>query len=297
MPIVIDIGSNSVRLMQACVGPEGLIAQGGKRLVTTRLGAQVGRTGRLDPEAMERSIGAISAFLADHPDPDVRIFATSAVRDAANRQAFLDALRAATGRSCRVLTGRQEALAGFLGAAGRQHAGLIDIGGNSTEVMWGREGRLCQAVSFQLGAVRGSGWVDLSGKSTPEQVGRATERIDAVLGDFRLTDRPARYLGIGGTITTLAAMELGLTAYDPARVAACALSHACVARWTARLLDMPLAARKTLPGLQSARADVIGWGALILQRLMDRLDIPEIHPSDRDNMEGIYWMDAEQNNP
>lgn len=297
MPIVIDIGSNSVRMMQAAVGSEGLTPQAGKQLVTTRLGAQVGRTGRLDSEAMARSIEAISAYLADHPDPDVRIFATSAVRDAANQQEFLDALRAATGHPCRVLTGQQEALAGFLGAAGRQHAGLIDIGGNSTEIMWGRDGQLRQAVSLQLGAVRANGWIDLSGRSAPGQVARAQARIDAVLGAFRLTGKPDRFLGIGGTITTLAAMELGLTVYDPARVAACALTQSCVARWTARLLDMPLPERRELPGLQPARADVIAWGALILLRLMQRLGIPAIHPSDRDNMEGIYWMDAGQNNP
>lgn len=281
---VIDIGSNSIRYLSAAVTPQGVAAFAPKRLLTTRLAEGILQTGCLQEAAMERSLAAILKFCAlaaEHGAQAVYAYATSAVRDAKNRDVFLDRVRESCNINVDVLTGEEEARLAHLGAAGQFGGGLIDIGGGSAQVIAPN-----LAHSFPLGCVRAK---ELCDGFRPEDIPAAIDSwLDRTTGDALTGIRERHWTGVGGTITTLGALQAKLTEYDSLRVNRETLAQEGVLSLYRRLLAMG-ETRREHP-LLTDRHDIILFGALILYGLMKRLDIGMLHVSDADGMEG-YLLD------
>ncbi len=279
---VLDIGSNSVRLLLADGEREEQL------LETTRLGQGVDKR-RLEEAAVARTVEAIERFCARARQwGAVRIvaFATSAVRDAENRDVLLDALLARCGLRVEVVPGEKEAQLAYLGAAEGRRALVLDIGGASTELVAG-EGKVERAASLQVGAVR------LLNRFGQDRAA-ATAFLDELFAAWR--DEfdgfaGALCLGVGGTITTLAAMEQRLAAYDPRRVHGYVLTRAAVRAWVDEMWDLPAQAR-VFPGLTRQRADIIAHGALILERFQGAFGQNAVCASVGDNLRG-YWLFAQ----
>lgn len=266
---IIDIGSNSVRYMDD---------KGEKRLVTTRLARGLDETGMLSGESMARSLEAIGIYvrLSREAGLTPRAYATSAVRDAGNSAAFLEAVYRETGIEIDVLSGEREAEYALLGA-GASDGGLIDVGGGSSQIVFGGFG-----ASFPMGCVRAKDL--LAGASG---FGEMRQKLDAACGAIFRFPRvyPENWTGVGGTITTLAALSLGLTAYDKAAVNACVLTREGIETLARGLYEQGGAARGAHP-LLADRHDVIVPGALIVLLIMRGMGVAKLRASDADGMEG-----------
>lgn len=280
---VIDIGSNSVRLLLLCGG------RARQEMETTRLGAGTAQR-RLQPESMARTVEAVARFCAQARAAGaerVLAFATSAVRDAVNREELLQVLRARCGLEVDVLSGAEEANLAYLGAAEGRRALVLDIGGGSTELVYGA-GAVQRAVSLQAGAVR------LKERFMQDRAAATAfldEALAAVRPDFAAA-AGAELVGVGGTITTLAAMEQRLETYAEEKVHGFCLPAAAVRAWLDRLWDLPPQAR-AFPGLEARRADIIAHGALILDRALCALERPGVRVSTADNLLGYLRLRGE----
>ena len=283
MKAVIDIGSNSVRLMLK----EGSSVR--KTLETTRLSQGLDGSGKLLPEAMERTARAIADFVrqAREAGADPLLFATEAVRKAENGRDFCELVRARTGARIEVLTGEQEALCGYLGgaAAFSDAEGLctVDIGGASTELTSGRNGRPVFLTSLPLGVVR---LADACGRDRK----RTEARIANELARCEKVPPAARLLAVGGTATTLAAVDLALPVYDPKRVHGHFLSLPALKAWADRLFSLEIGDIRALPGMEPKRADVIAGGAALLAAVTEFLGFEGCTVSESDNMEGFLLL-------
>ncbi len=281
---VIDIGSNSIRYFNATVTPQGVAAFAPKRLITTRLAEGLLNTGCLQEAAIERSIAAITQFCAlaaEQGAQAIYAYATSAVRDAKNRMAFVERVRKHSNIEVEVLSGEEEARLAFLGATGQIGGGLIDIGGGSAQVI-----TPLHAHSFPIGCVRAK---ELCEGFTQEDIPNAVESwLHRTIENTLAGIGEQRWTGVGGTITTLGALQAGLTAYDSRRVNRETLTQEGVLSLYNSLLAMG-DTRRQHP-LLTDRHDIILFGALILYGLMVRLDIGTLQVSDADGMEG-YLMD------
>lgn len=273
---VIDIGSNSVRLLLWADGQTIY-----KKINTTRLGAGVEKTGRLSAEAIARTARAVAAFKAEAERAGVRkvlAFATAAVRSAANGTDFTSAVKDLCGLSVEVVSGETEAKLGLIGALGGKDGGIIDVGGASTEVTVACGGQVVYAVSADVGAVR---LRDACGEERAALETFIAERI-AVYGEVP----PFNAYAIGGTATSLAALALELEPYDPAKTDGLVLTAADVLRWAEKLLSLSMGERLALKGMDPRRADVLGGGALLLYRVMRAVGAEQVTVSEKDNMEG-----------
>jgi exopolyphosphatase/guanosine-5'-triphosphate,3'-diphosphate pyrophosphatase len=312
-----DVGTNSTRLLIADVDGGRILAQHARDMVVTRLGKGVDRTGRLDPDALRRTLDTIGRYAdacARHGVEALRIAATSATRDAANRREFLDGARERTGVEPEVLTGAQEAAASFLGATwdlvgaagaggARARALVFDIGGGSTEFILGvlgvteGAGRPPAALSVDIGSVRLTERHVRSDPPTAAEVAavradaeRELVRVAGVLGaDTEPVGQvPAgRVVGVAGTVTTVTAIALGLTAYDPARVHRTTLSAEQIRQTAARLCAMTVADKAAMPVMPPGREDVIAAGALILDQICRVFEFPGILVSETDILDGL----------
>jgi exopolyphosphatase/guanosine-5'-triphosphate,3'-diphosphate pyrophosphatase len=293
----IDLGTNMVRLLVA-------EAEGGRwRPVdqtqrVTRLGeGQAGR-GALQPAPMTRTLDTVAEFVR-HAEAlgaaRVRITATSALREAANRAEFVARLEAAAGRAVEVLSGEDEARLTLLGVRSGLPglAGsfvLLDIGGGSTEFTLAREGRFERAVSLRLGVVayaerhRSDGRVDAATLAGMQV--EIAARLRREIPDAIAAAGARRLVGTAGTVTTLAALDLGLHAYDPARVQGHALARASIEGLLDHLARLTHAERGALPCLEPGRADVIVPGIAICLGAMERLGFDVLTVSDRGLREG-----------
>jgi len=267
---IIDIGSNSIRYLGKA--PE-------KRLITTRLAEGLITTGKLSDAAMERSVSAVRSFaaLAAEEGLTPAAYATSAVRDAANRDIFLRAVKAETDIDIDVLSGEREAEYARLGAA--QEGGIIDIGGGSSQIV--AEGF---AQSWPVGCVRAKEWGEERNAASFDALQSALEAKFHAIYRFPRLFTP-RFTGVGGTITTLAALSKGMTAYDRAAVADIILTPETVES-LARSLYAEGGERRSSHPLLLERHDVIVPGALILLHIMRGMNIFELYVSDADGMEG-----------
>ena len=281
--VVIDIGSNSIRYFCAAVTPQGVAAFAPKRLITTRLAEGILKSGSLQDAAIARSVLAIEQFLAlaaEHGAEVVYAYATSAVRDAKNRTAFLELVKKRCNIQIDVLSGEEEARFAYLGATGGS-GGLIDIGGGSAQVI-----TPLAAYSFPIGCVRAKELCVNQGQDEIPQIIHTwlDQTIQNTLGNVAKT----RWTGVGGTITTLGALQSGLTTYDSLRVNRETLTQDSVRALYQTLLGMG-EARKEHP-LLFERHDIILFGALILLELMEQLNLHTLNVSDADGMEG-YLVD------
>lgn len=248
---------------------------------------------------MARTIAIVAQFCREAERAGaarILIVATSAVRDAANRQEFLHRVESGVGHPVRVLPGEEEARLALLGAlhglaAPDRSFVLFDIGGGSTELILARDRRLKAAVSLRLGVVAlaerfmTAGPLDWNRYAAMERLirSRLSRELPAAFGDCR----PERLVGTAGTVTTLAALDQELPAYDPERVQGHVLARRRIEGLLARLGALPVAQRATLPCLPPGRADVIIPGAAICLAVMDHFQIASVIVSEFGLREGI----------
>ncbi len=283
---VVDVGSNSVRLM--------LVADGKvlyKALNTTRLGEGLAERPLLKAEAIKRSAQAVASFYeqaknegAEH----VSVFATAAVRTAENRQEFLDAVRSLCGLAVEVISGEEEAEIGILGALGNTDGGVIDIGGASTEIVVKKDGALIYKKSVDIGVVRLKDKCGREKSAIEKTAWKAAEEY----GNIPL--RGSIY-AIGGTATTLAAQALRLDEYDSEKITGAVITAEKMREMAEFFLSMSVEEISALPCMPKGRADVLAGGAALFSILMQAHGFKELIVSDRDNLEGYAikhgWME------
>lgn len=289
----IDVGTNTVLLLVAERGSDGTFRAVDERMEITRLGKGVDRTRQLDPGAVADTVAAVRRFVEAARAAGARelvVTATSAARDASNGKAFFDAAREAAGVEIEVISGDLEAALAYESAR-RDFGGtagalaVVDIGGGSTELVYGEGDRVGFRRSFDVGAVR---LTERHLHSDPPEAGELLAlRTDLaeVLGEAPPPPAGAELVGIAGTVTTLCALQLGIDTYDGALVHGRRIAAGEVRELAERLGKMTIAERKKLPGLPEKRADVIVAGAEILAGLMERLGFASVIVSDR----GVRW--------
>jgi exopolyphosphatase / guanosine-5'-triphosphate,3'-diphosphate pyrophosphatase len=327
----VDCGTNSLRLLVADVDPgRAELTDVTRRMEIVRLGQGVDRTGQLAPEALARTMAALRDYadvIAASGAQAVRMVATSATRDAANAAEFVRSVKEVLGVAPEVLTGAEEAVLSFTGATAELAAGpdrgpflVADIGGGSTEFVLGEvlprgddppqsppglggasrppEPPWPWALSVNIGCVRMTER-HLHGDPPPDQeVAAATADIDAALDTVAaaVPVRQARTLvGLAGSVTTVAGIAMGLPAYDDARIHHARVSAAEVHAVTHGLLGQTRAERAAIGVMHPGRVDVIGGGALVLDRIVQRFGFAEVLVSEHDILDGMAWslaMDA-----
>lgn len=302
---VIDIGSNSVRILVADTDKAHTITPVYKSLETTRLGKGQAGTGKLSRESMEHTITALQNFQAKAEElhaGQVYCFATSAVREAENRDEFIRITHKKTKILIHVLSEQQEAGMGFAGIGAGEYRGMIDIGGGSTEVAVGSGLMPDYAQSVRLGAVRAVEIFppgDVADSLTMEAMRQwCLNRYGSILPGLKAylakTDAPPIWYGVGGTVAALACMDQYLAKYDRERVHGYNLSRIKVKRILEELSLKTLQERREMVGLSPQRADIILGGVMILSTLMDALGLVAIRVSDSDNLEGYLAMKLEE---
>jgi exopolyphosphatase / guanosine-5'-triphosphate,3'-diphosphate pyrophosphatase len=301
----VDCGTNTVKLLVADIdtaaGTQDTLV---REMRIVRLGQDVDRTGRLADEALERVFAAVDEYAATvsaHQVDALRFVATSAVRDAGNADVFARGIEQRLGVRPEVVSGDEEAALSYDGATrdlGDVPApvAVLDIGGGSTELILGDAHRHVRAArSLDIGSVRVTERLMPSDPPTPAELAAARDVVDAALDtlpsyDVRIGD--ARTLvGTAGTVTTVAALLLGLSAYDRSRVHGATFPRSEVDALVERVLAMTVAEREAL-GVPSGRSDVIGAGALILDRVLLRSSAEHLRVSDSDILDGIAWSVA-----
>jgi exopolyphosphatase/guanosine-5'-triphosphate,3'-diphosphate pyrophosphatase len=299
----IDVGTNTVRALVAeAHAATGLVPLWADQVVT-RLGEGLTGRGTLGEAAAARTLAAVRRYrdrARKLGAAEVLLVATAAVRQARDGAEFLGRLRVEPGLVPRVVSGEEEAALTLLGAAWGLGAiagpfALLDIGGGSTEVLVAEGVRVLTAVSLTLGVVQLVERFFARDPVEPAHLAACRAYVDQRLQDEAwdriLPLRPAALVATAGTPTTLAALDLGLPAYDPARVQGHRLTAAAVERLTARLAGLPLAARARTPGLEPGRADVIVPGGIVLASALGGLGLPAAVVSDSGLREGIL-LDA-----
>ncbi|MET7847348.1 Ppx/GppA phosphatase family protein [Streptomyces avermitilis] len=307
----IDCGTNSIRLLVADAHPEtGELTELDRRMTIVRLGQGVDRTGRLAPEALERTFAACreyAAIIKEHGAEKIRFVATSASRDAENRDEFVRGVIDILGVEPEVITGDQEAEFSFTGATkeltGRDDLAkpflVVDIGGGSTEFVVGDD-HVRAARSVDIGCVRmterhlvhDGQVVD---PPTPDLIEAIRADIDAALDLVEQTVplHEARTLvGLAGSVTTISAIALNLPEYDSVAIHHSRIPYDRVREITEWLLASTHAERAAVPSMHPGRVDVIGAGALVLLSIMERIGAREVVVSEHDILDGIAWHAA-----
>jgi exopolyphosphatase/guanosine-5'-triphosphate,3'-diphosphate pyrophosphatase len=305
----IDCGTNSIRLLVADIDvARSTLTDVERRVQIVRLGQDVDRTGRLAPEALERTFAACDSYaevVRRTGAENVRFVATSATRDVQNRDAFAAGVRDRFGVEPEVVTGDEEAALSFTGATRELATSsllrpflVVDIGGGSTELVLGDPAASPRAaVSIDVGSVR---MTERHLHDDPP----TTEQIDAARADIAAGVRLARetvplaeagtLVGLAGSVTTVAAMALDLPAYLPDRIHHAHVPAADIHRVAERLLAMPREQRAALPFLHPGRVDVIGAGALVLAVVLESVPVDDVVISEHDILDGIAWSILER---
>jgi exopolyphosphatase / guanosine-5'-triphosphate,3'-diphosphate pyrophosphatase len=302
----IDIGTNTLRLLIAELGPALYREIGSDRRIT-RLGQELDRTGALSRDARERSIKALadfSAHIKSHAVSQVDVVGTSAFRNASNSREFIAEVKQRTGLDIRVIPGEEEARLTLVGVARALRdtsrgvkdtlfsALVIDIGGGSTEIIITDPDRAPVLVSLPLGAVYlTERFIHNDPPSAEELKGlRRSVREELERQNAMVCLAPECVLvGTAGTITTLAAMDQRLAEYDPERINRSILSRTAVDNMVRTLSESTLKERRDLPGLEHGREDIILAGAIVIQEFMERCGFTEILVSDWGLREGIVF--------
>jgi exopolyphosphatase / guanosine-5'-triphosphate,3'-diphosphate pyrophosphatase len=294
----VDCGTNSLRLLVADVS-DGVLTDVRREMRVVRLGEGVDRTGVLAPQALERT----RAALADYAETcrvlaveRTRMVATSATRDATNRDEFTSLVQDVLGIPPEVVSGADEAALSFDGATRGLDAGdgpflVVDIGGGSTEFVLGAR-EVEAAVSVDVGCVRLTERHLRDDPPTSAQVAAAEDDVDTALAQVRETvpvERARLAVGLAGSVTTVAAHALRLPAYQAERTHLARLDAVTVVDACSDLLTMSREQRAALPYMHPGRVDVIGAGALVLRTIVERLALPEVLVSEADILDGIAW--------
>jgi len=308
----IDCGTNSLRLLVADADPHrGTLTDLVRRMEIVRLGQGVDATGHLAPDALARTFRVLAeyaAIVADSAAVAVRMAATSATRDAANAAEFVRGVTGILGVPPEVLSGGQEASLSFIGATaelaspgpGRERFAppylVVDIGGGSTEFVLGggQAGGAgpVAAISVDIGCVRMTERHLHSDPPTGSQIAAATADIDAAIGRAAAEVSPQRartLVGLAGSVTTVAGIALELPAYDASRIHHARIPASQVHAVTRMLLGQTRAQRSQIGVMHPGRIDVIGAGALVLDRILAQLGFAEVVVSEHDILDGIAW--------
>lgn len=292
----VDIGTNSCRLLIAEGDRDGYSTLD-RRVTITRLGQDVDATGRLADEAIKRNVDAVAGYAAAwraHDVQAVRITATSAARDSANAADFATAIEEVAGVRPEVLSGEVEAATSFRGAVSglldvALPAVVLDIGGGSTELILGHD-RPDRSTSRQLGCVRLTERVLTDDPPTPAQIAEAHAVVQRELDAVEQLVDPASgasLVAVAGTATTLAALHLGLPAYQAGAIHATSIPAAAVRTLTDQLLRLQAADIRALGPVEGGREDVLGAGALILAAVVERFGFGEVTVSETDILDGL----------
>jgi exopolyphosphatase / guanosine-5'-triphosphate,3'-diphosphate pyrophosphatase len=293
----LDLGTNSTRVLVARPAG-GKLDILDRRNTITRLGQDVGATGRLADEAVERTLACLRQYrevLDEHGVERVRAAATSAARDAANRDEFFDAVEDVVGVRPELLSGVEEGRMSFLGATGdldpaRGPFLIVDIGGGSTEFILGTD-HVEGVLSVDVGCVRLTEKFLEHDPPQPEELTASISFADAYLDDVQREipgSADARTLvGLAGTITTVAAVEIGLATYDRDAIHHFVLTRDAAEDVFRTLATESLADRKHNPGLEEARADVIVGGCCVLVAMFRRFGFDEMIVSEADILDGL----------
>ena len=311
----IDCGTNSIRLLVADVDrAAGTLVDVDRRMEVVRLGQGVDRTGRIAPEALQRTHDAAARYAEECIRLGVeriRFVATSATRDAENRQEFVDAVHETLGVEPEVIGGDEEARLSFRGAtaalAGR-HPGpflVVDLGGGSTELVLGTTSPVV-AYSMDVGCVRLTERHLHGDPPTPAEIAAASADVVAALdqaGRVVPFGRTATLVGLAGSVTSVTAHVLDLERYDPARIDGAVLPVDRVLESCRTLLGMSRSRRAVLPFMHPGRVDVMGAGALIWSDIVSRVRaevgvaggrLKTVVTSEHDILDGIAWSAAER---
>jgi exopolyphosphatase / guanosine-5'-triphosphate,3'-diphosphate pyrophosphatase len=295
---VVDIGSNSTRLLIADVDPStGAVRELLRRSQVTRLGHGVDAAGSLSEEAIDRVLSTLSGYRAEIDsyacEANLAVL-TSAVRDASNGASFAARVREDFGLDARVLSGSQEAQLTFLGAMSARSAPaeptvVIDIGGGSTEFIVGVGRTAGFHVSLPVGVVRMSERHIHSDPPDPDELQRLALDARAIILDGLPSEERApvtRGIAVAGTATSAAAIDLELDPYDPARVHGYPLTLATVELLLARLAEMTEARRRSVVGLNPDRAPTIVAGMILLEESLRAFELDEVEVSEHDILYG-----------
>lgn len=288
----IDCGTNTIKLLIADAAGERV-----REMRMVRLGQDLDRTGVFAPEALERAFAAIEEYavlLREHrvPPDRVRFVATSASRDAGNADLFVAGVRDRLGVEPEVVSGAEEAALAFQGAVGGLRDAparpvlVLDIGGGSTELILGADAPSA-AYSMDVGSVRLHERHLRGDPPTAAEIAACAADIDAHLDRCPVDPAAAAtVVGVAGTVTQLAALTLGLSAYDRTVVDQAVLPVADLLATVERLLAMTVAERREVPCMHPGRADVIGAGGLILSRVLARTRAETLVVSESDILDG-----------
>lgn len=292
----IDVGTNTTRILVA--ERRGKTYRDlDRRLIFTRLGEGVDARGTLDAAAIRRTLRAITEFCAlsgEYGVEQIHIAGTSALRDADNRDEFLSAVTKVAGVEARTLSGADEARLSFLGATAELFGGphlVCDIGGGSTEFVIGHpSGAVGGRISLNVGSVRLTERFLLSDPAAAEEMLTMEAFIDgelATVNEAVPNAKGARFVGVAGTVTTLASLHLGLEEYDPEATHHLILGRAAVRQLYISLAGMTAKQRSGMGSLPAGRADIIVAGASILYRAMTQWDFEEVIVSEKDILDGL----------
>jgi exopolyphosphatase / guanosine-5'-triphosphate,3'-diphosphate pyrophosphatase len=284
----VDLGTNSTRLLVADVS-DSRVDEVARRLQITRLGEGVDDRRRLLPLPIARVRNCLVDFRRELETLGAErtlAIATSAVRDAENGEAFLGEIEWSYGFTTQLLSGHDEALMTLRGVtAGRsieEGTVIVDIGGGSTELVLGGSDGVSFHTSLELGCVRLT-------ERFGDDVGACAAHVRASLPDLE----PRNAIGVAGTVTSLAALDLGLVEYDAERVHGHVLSREAVGEQLEGLAALPLEERRRVPGLEPERAPVIVAGAVILREVLARYGLAELEASEHDILHGAALAAAE----
>jgi len=307
----VDCGTNSLRLLIADVDADRhTLTDVERRMEIVRLGQGVDATGMLAPEALDRTLRVLADYAKQIDSAEaraVRMVATSATRDAANAADFTAGVRRTLGITPEVISGDEEARLSFAGATAELGGDgdpnqpappylVVDIGGGSTEFVLGGNGLVAAtdlaAISVDIGCVRLTERHLHSDPPAVTEVQAATADIDRALAAIAaaIPVPDARTLvGLAGSVTTVTAIALGLAAYDPARTHHARISAGSVHAVTGQLLGQTREQRAAIGSMHPGRVDIIGAGALILDRIVQRFGFADVLTSEHDILDGIAW--------
>lgn len=299
----VDCGTNSIRLLVADIGADGVLTDLDRRMEIVRLGQDVDRTGRLAPDALARTFAACRVFaelIGEHAAQRVRFVATSASRQASNRSEFVAGVTEVLGVEPEVISGAEEAALSFDGATRSLQAAradapppylVVDIGGGSTEFVLGAT-VVAASRSVDIGCVRLTERHLRADPPAATDVAAARRTIVAAIDTVAASvplDQAATLVGLAGSVTTVAGIALDLAAYDPVRIHHSRIAARDLRRVSDDLLRMTHDERAVIPVMHPGRVDVIGAGALILACIVDHVGAAGVVVSEHDILDGIAY--------
>lgn len=294
---IIDIGSNSIKFFVGELAADGTIQTVIDTNDIARLGEGLDKTGKISPEAMERNVASVAAFqkrAAEAGAEQIVAVGTMALRTATNSSEFVSKVQQACGVEVKIIPGEEEARLSYLAVLSGlplQDGELVvfDTGGGSTEFIFGEGSKVRKRFSVNLGAVRITENYLCSDPVTAVEVEAAKAQIDKEFAEAGVTGRPVQVVGMGGTVTSMGAVKHKMVKYDPTIIQGSSLTVADIRAQIDDYSTRTIEQRRSIPGLQPKRADVILAGACILDVILERLGAKELTISDRGLRHGLAF--------